>query len=203
MSAQVRLGTALLSLHRATGDRRWLEVADRIGKATLKNLYDDRIGGFFATVPDATAAIIAPRKPLEANGTAASFYFDLWIYTKDDAYESIAADTIRAIADLSITHREGRITGKFAIALEQVTTVYVEFSIVGDSKHPSAQALFKAGRDVFEPRKLLHFEEPGRYPARDKPAMYICNPDFWSIPIEDPNQDAKHAVEFRSPAKNL
>jgi uncharacterized protein YyaL (SSP411 family) len=203
LSAQVWFGTGLLSLYRATGEGLWLEAADRIGKAALQTLYDDRNGGFFATVPDATASVIAPRKPLEANGTAASFYYDLWVYTKDDRYASIAENTIRAAGHPSIIRREGRITGEFAMALEKVTTAYVEFSVVGDSEHPNAQALFDAGRDVFEPRKLLHFEAPGRYPVRAKPAMYICNPDMCSIPIEDPEQVTKHAADFRGPAANM
>jgi len=203
LSAQVWFGTGLLSLYRATGDEHWLQAADRIGKATLRFLQDDELGGFFATVPDATASIIAPRKPLEANGTAASFFYDLSIYTKDDTYASIAENTIRGVADPSIIRREGRITGEFAMALEKVTTSYVEFSVVGDTAHPNAQALFNAGRDVFEPRKLLHFEAPGRYPDRGIPAMYICNPDMCSIPIEDPEQVAKQAAAFHGPAANL
>jgi uncharacterized protein YyaL (SSP411 family) len=203
LSAQVWFGTGLLSLYRATGDEQWLLAADRIGKATLHFLQDDALGGFFATVPDATAAIIAPRKPLEANGTAASFFYDLSIYTKDDTYASIAENTIRGVGQPSIIRREGRITGEFAMALEKVTTAYVEFSIVGDNEHPNAQALFDAGRDVFEPRKLLHFEAPGRYPDRGIPAMYICNPDMCSIPIEDPKQVAKQAAAFHGPAANL
>ncbi len=203
LSTQVWFGTGLLSLYRATGDEHWLQAADRIGKATLRFLQDDELGGFFATVPDATAAIIAPRKPLEANGTAASFFYDLSIYTKDDTYASIAENTIRGVGQPSIIRREGRITGEFAMALEKVTTSYVEFSVVGDSAHPNTQALFNAGREVFEPRKLLHFEAPGRYPDRGIPAMYICNPDMCSIPIEDPEQVAKHAVDFRGPAAGL
>jgi uncharacterized protein YyaL (SSP411 family) len=89
------------------------------------------------------------------------------------------------------------------MALEKVTTSYVEFSVVGDTAHPNAQALFNAARDVFEPRKLLHFEAPGRYPDRGIPAMYICNPDMCSIPIEDPKQVAKQAVAFHGPAASL
>lgn len=89
------------------------------------------------------------------------------------------------------------------MALEKVTTAYVEFSIVGDTGHPNAQALFDAGQKVFEPRKLLHYEAPGRYPARDSPAMYICNPDMCSVPIEDPRQVAEHAAAFHGPAANL
>ena len=203
LSAQAWFGTALLSLYRATGEDQWLEAADSIGKATLVALQDKELGGFFATVPDATATIIAPRKPLEANGTAASFYYDLWIYTKDDAYKDVPATTIRAVAVPSMIRREGKITGEFAMALEKVTTAYVEFSIVGDTDHSNAKALFDAGRDVFEPRKLLHYEEPGRYPARGKPVMYICNPDMCSLPIEDPAQVASQAEAFHGPATTV
>ncbi len=200
LSPQVWFGSALLALHRVTGESRWLDTADAIAMAALRTLYDRDVGGFFAAVPDETAAVIAPRKPLEANGTAASFYYDLWVYTKNDAYADIARDTIRAVGQPSIIRREGRITGEFAMALEKVTATYVEFSVVGDTEHPNARALFDAGLAVFEPRKVLHFEAPGRYPDRGRPAMYICNPDMCSIPIEDPDQVAKQAAAFRSPA---
>jgi len=203
LSAQAWFGTGLLSLYRATGHETWLQAADRIGKATIQYLYDDQNGGFFATIPDPTAAIIAPRKPLEANGTAASFFYDLWIYTKDESYGPIAERTIRGVGQPSIIRREGRITGEFAMALEKVTNAYVEFSIVGDWSHPNSRALFDAGRKVFEPRKLLHYEAPGRYPVRDRPAMYICNPDMCSVPIEDPSKVAEHAAVFHGPAANL
>jgi len=203
LSAQAWFGTALLALYRATGEDHWLRSADGIGKATLAALYDDKVGGFFATVPDATSAIIATRKPLEANGTAASFYYDLSVYTKDASYKTVATRTVRAVAQPEIIRNEGKITGEFAIALEKVTTAYVEFSIVGDTNHPNSKALFEAGRDVFEPRKLLHFEEPGRYPDRGKPVMYICNPDMCSLPIDDPATVATQAVAFRGPAASV
>jgi uncharacterized protein YyaL (SSP411 family) len=203
LSAQAWFGTALLALYRATGDEHWLQAADRIGNVTLELLQDKKAGGFFATVPDATATVIAPRKPLESNGTAASFFYDLWVYTKDDFYKVVSENAIRAVADPAIIRREGKITGEFAMALEKVTTSYVEFSIVGDTSHPNASALFEAGRDVFEPRKLLHYEAPGRYPDRGIPSMYICNPDMCSIPIEDPAQVAKQAAAFHGPAASL
>jgi hypothetical protein len=203
LSSQAWLGTALLALYRATGEEHWLSAADSIGRATLATLHDDEVGGFYATVPDATAAIIAPRKPLEANGTAASFFYDLSIYSKDEIYADVAERTIRAVAAPGMIRREGKITGEFAMALEKVTTAYVEFSIVGDTGHPNATALFDAGRNVFEPRKLLHFEAPGRYPEHATPAMYICNPDMCSLPIEDPEQVASHAADFSGPATSV
>ena len=203
LSAQVWFGNALLGLHRVTGENHWLDAANTIGKATLRILFDDEVGGFFATTPDSTASIIAPRKPLEANGTAASFYYDLWLYTKDDDYALVADRVVRAVGQPGIIRREGRITGEFAIALEKVTATYVEFSVVGDRNLPNAKALFDAGRDVFEPRKVLHYEEPGRYPDRGVPSMYICNPDMCSIPIENPADVEIQAAAFRGPAITL
>jgi uncharacterized protein YyaL (SSP411 family) len=203
LSAQAWFGTALLALYRATGDERWLSSADGIGKAALLALQDNNVGGFFATVPDATSAIIATRKPLEANGTAASFFYDLSIYTKDAAYEGVATKTIRSVAQAEMIRNEGKITGEFANALEKVTTAYVEFSVVGDTSHPQSKALFEAGRDVYEPRKILHYEEPGRYPDLGKPVMYICNPDMCSLPIEDPAKVAAQAAAFHGPANSV
>ncbi|MEE8306507.1 MAG: hypothetical protein V3R81_04535, partial [Gammaproteobacteria bacterium] len=202
LSAQAWFGTALLGLYRTTGDEKWLTTAESIGQATLALLHDAEVGGFYATIPDATAAIIAPRKPLESNGTAASFFYDLGIYTKNPAYSAAAQSTLSAVGLPSIIRREGKITGEFAMALEKITTAYVEFSVVGDTNHPNAKALFDAGFEVFEPRKLLHYEQPGRYPDRDVPAMYICNPDMCSVPIVDADQVADQAIAFRGPATN-
>lgn len=200
LSAQAWFGTALLALYRATGEERWLSAAVRIADATLASLYDEEVGGFFAVTPDATAAVVAPRKPLEQNGTAAGFFFDLAVYTKNEAYDPVAEDSIRAVGQPHIIRREGRITGEFAIALEKVTASYVEFSVVGDSTQPNAQALFDAGLQVYEPRKILHYEAPGRYPGRGVPSMYICNPDMCSVPITDPAQVPQQAAAFRGPA---
>ena len=203
LATQAWFGTALLSLYRATGEDEWLQAADVIGKATMLALEDDAAGGFFATVSDTTSTIIPQGKPLEANGTIASFYYDLWIYSKDDTYKGVAARAIRAVGSPANIREEGKIAGEIAIALEKVTSAYVEFSIVGEVNHPNSIALFNAGRDVFEPRKILHYEAPGRYPARDNPAMYICNPDMCSLPIEDPADVAAQALAFRGPATSL
>ena len=79
LNAQAWFGHGLLALYRATGDRQWLEQAIKIGKASLIALEDKESGGFYASSMDETAAIIAPRKPLEANGTVTNFYYDLWV----------------------------------------------------------------------------------------------------------------------------
>ena len=200
LSAQAWFGHGLLALYRATGETQWLDHASTIGLATLATLEDRKTGGFYATTLDDSAAFIAPRKSLEANGTAAHFFFDLWVYSKNDRFAGVPERTLRAVADPASIRREGKITGELALAFETLTASYVEFSVVGDVSKTETRALFAAGRNTYHPRKLLHYEQPGRYPARKNPAMYICNPDVCSVPIEDPKLVQSQAALFRKPA---
>ena len=202
LSTQAWMGRALLALYRATGDSNWLDHAVTIADAMLTNLYDRKNGGFYSTTPDATATIVPPRKPLELNAVAAHFIYDLWVYTKNGNYAEIPETTIRAVATPEIVRREGRITGQTALLLEKLTAAYVEFSVVGEPDHEDAQALFNAARDIYHPRKLMHFEKSGRYPSRNDAALYICNPDKCSIPIMNPDDVAGFAERFRLPASN-
>ena len=200
LGAQAWMGTALLVLYRATGDGKWLEHAVTVADAMLDTLYDGKNGGFYSSPPDETATIIPPRKPLELNAVAAHFLYDLWVYTKNDGYAEIPEATIRAVATPEVLRREGRITGQTALLLEKLTAAYVEFSVVGDPDHEDAQALFNAAREAYHPRKLLHYEKPGRYPSGNEARLYICNPDRCSIPITDPADVAGFADRFRAPA---
>ena len=200
LGAQAWMGTALLALYRATGDAKWLEHAVTVADALLDNLYDGENGGFYSGIPDETAAIIPPRKPLELNAVAAHFLYDLWVYTKHGDYAAVPEATIRAVATPEILRREGRITGQTALLLEKLSAAYVEFSVVGDPDEADAQALFNASRKIYHPRKLLHYEKPGRYPSGEEARLYICNPDKCSIPITDPADVAGFADRFRAPA---
>jgi uncharacterized protein len=200
LAAQAWFGSALLSLYRVSAEEEWLQAAVKLADSMLTRLYDKKGGGFYGSVIDDTASIIPPRKPLELNARAAHFFYDLWIYTKDDVYARIPEATLRAVAVKEVLDREGKITGETAMVLEKLTAAYVEFSVVGDEADTASKALFAAGKEAYHPRKLLHFENTGRYPSRKNPAMYICNPDRCSIPIEDPALVLQQANSFRLPA---
>ena len=200
LSAQAWFGSALLSLYSTSGDEEWLKRALGLANSMLEKLYDNENGGFYTTSVDETSSIIPPRKPLEFNAKAAHFFYDLWVYSKDKRFALIPQQTLRAVAVKSILEREGKITGQTAMVLEKLTAAYVEFSVVGDVTNPATLALFNAGKQSYHPRKLLHFEKAGRYPLRNKPAMYICNPDRCSIPITDPALVFAQVNSFRLPA---
>jgi len=82
------------------------------------------------------------------------------------------------------------------MALETITAGYVEFSVVGDASDTRTQQLLQAAQRVYEPRKIVHIEEVGRYPKRSAPAMYICNEDTCSMPLFDPKTVAAQAKQF-------
>ncbi|MEX2479541.1 MAG: DUF255 domain-containing protein [Gammaproteobacteria bacterium] len=199
LSAQAWFGSALLALHTATGQPYWLDHAGTIARAMETTLIDRENGGFYAK-PSDPEAVIAPRKPLEFNARAAHFLYDLAILRKQPQLARAAEAAVRAVAIPHLLRREGRMTGELALALETLTAAYVEFSIVSRDDNGQANALFAAARGVYHPRKILHHEAPGRYPARERPALYICNPDYCSVPIEDPAEIEIHAGRIRAPA---
>ena len=186
------LGLAFLDLYQASADDRWLREAKGIAKI-LNGLQDDKLGGFYATKNQ-----LLPRKPLEDNAVAARFLYLLGVLVKNEEYGIAAERAIRASAARHIVRREGRITGNLALTTELLTAGYVEFSIVGNPSDPIARALFESARQIYEPRKVLHYELAGRYPERDRPALYICSAQACSVPIYNVPRVAIEAQKFRN-----
>ena len=195
LRTQAQMGMGLLSLYKVTNNSAYKEKAVELANLMLSKLENKTLGGFYGAADDGSPG---RRKPLEDNAVAARFLYLLGVLTKQDAFKSSAERAIRASTPDIAVRREGRITGNLAMALETLTTGYVEFSIVGKSDNPASRALLQAGRDVFEPRKVIHFEAAGRYPKRDKPAMYICSDEACSVPIYKPEDVAKQAKQFTS-----
>lgn len=186
------LGLAFIDLHRATANEYWRREAEGI-VTVLKGLQDVNIGGFFGKQDQ-----FAPRKPLEDNAVAARFMYLMGVLTKKEEYRIDAERAIKASAAKNIVAREGRITGNLALTTELLAAGYVEFSIVGDVNDSAAQALYDSARQVYEPRKVQHYESPGRYPKRDKPTLYICNEVACSVPIYKAKNVAAEAQKFIS-----
>lgn len=181
---QARFGQLMLQLYQHTAQERWLSYATGIADAMLLTLYDTKLGGFWGTELDDTAKLIAPRKPLEDNAIAASFFYDIYVISKKKRFEGIAQKTIRAVASKKILEREGKAVGETALMLEKLVAHYVEFTIVTTSVDDAkAQELYQQALHTYHPRKLLHFESPGRYPDLGKATAFICNPNRCSLPI--------------------
>jgi uncharacterized protein YyaL (SSP411 family) len=212
LAAQAWFGRALLGLYGATGEARWLDGALQVAVAMRATLEDAELGGFFAAadaeaVADAEAAAggsapLPRRKPVEINAVAAHFFYDLGIYSKREDYQGLAERIVRATATPAAIRREGKVTAQLGLVLEKLAGAYVEFSVVGDPSDARAVSLFEASRSAYHPRKLTHYEAPGRYPDRGRPALYICNPAYCTVPIENPRDIPGHLEAFRPPARS-
>ncbi len=196
LRTQAHFGVALLALYRVSGKPVWLKSAQRLEAAMRTNLEDHELGGFYATVADNVDLNIPRRKPLQENGVAAKFLYQLGKYTKNPELNNVAERAIRAVSIPSMIKREGRIVGDLAVALETVTAEYIEFTVVGSMDQPQAQRLFETGRAYYEPRKLLHYELPGRYPNLGRAVMFICSQNACSVPIFDPKEIAAQASKI-------
>lgn len=197
LRTQARFGLALSKLYQVTADKQWLSSATRIADAALTLLLDEQRSGFWPTTLDSLSTIIKPRKPLEDNALMAQFFYELYVLTKEAKYEFIPEKTIRAVATDVVLSREGKVVGETALLLEKLTAHYLEFTVVThNSEDPEAQALYQAAFDTYHPRKVMHFELPGRYPDLNKPALFICNPNRCTLPIFSPEKVAKAAAGF-------
>ena len=94
----------LLELYRATGERRWLERADRLAAAIVRDFQDEQAGGFFFTT-EGHEDLLARSKHLggggnipNANGVATLVLLDLAEATDNPAYRNAAGKTLRALA---------------------------------------------------------------------------------------------------------
>lgn len=190
LSPHAYLGLAFMDLHRATANTYWLKEAEGI-ITVLKRLHDTKLGGFFGKNNQ-----ISPRKPLEDNAVAARFMYLMGVLVKKEEYGVIAERAIRASASKEIVEREGRTAGNLALTTELLTSGYVEYSIIGDAKDPAAQALYDAASDVYESRKVQHYEAPGRYPKGKRAALYICSANACSLPIYHAKDVAVQAKKF-------
>ena len=115
-------GLALLRLHDATSRPEYLQDAKRLADFLLRDLEDDRGGGFFASTldPGAVGVFATRRKPFEDNVTAIRFLARLAKLSPEDArYRSAIAATLRAIATPDAIKARGRMLGDFLLALEE------------------------------------------------------------------------------------
>ena len=72
-----------------------------------------------------------------------------------------------------------------------------EVSIVTNEKNSQAQNLYVASLKSYNPRKILHYEKPGRYPDKGQAILYICTPDRCSPPLANNDKIDFYINEFK------
>jgi uncharacterized protein YyaL (SSP411 family) len=184
LKAQAHMGRALLALHAATGETKWLDAATGIAKAMRTRLEDPSGGGFFTTEARPTDALAPRRKAFYDNVIAARFFLDLSEIAKDAALEQSAERTLSAMA-ASAGEEDTTSVSHFTLAVERIVTGPLGITLTGDGADPKAKALRDAAVRLRQPRALVHADVAKTYP-QGRTAAYVCTRDQCSSPIVDP-----------------
>jgi len=195
LKAEGEMGLALLYLVEATRDPRYLEAAQGIARA-LAALEDPGQGGFFATTPRDTDTLVARKKPLTDNLTAARFLVRLAAATREKSYAERAERALVSTLHGADLRRSGPWdTGLAALVLEEHLLGPVEITVVRGSDPGTAEELYDAAIRIYEPRKIVRIEEPGHYPRpTGGAAAYVCTRTSCSSSMKD-IADVRAAVE--------
>jgi hypothetical protein len=95
----------LIALHRATGDQRWLEEAERLTATQIELFWDDEGGGFFFTSGDHETLIARGRDLIDGvepsgNAVAAQNLLYLAEQLQNESYDEKIELTLRSVAGL-------------------------------------------------------------------------------------------------------
>jgi uncharacterized protein YyaL (SSP411 family) len=99
------LADGLLALYRATGNRRWLDAAERITVKQIELFHDEQAGDFFFTSDDHETLLARAKDPTDnatpaGNSVTAGTLLVLARETNKPNYLELAEKTIRATAGL-------------------------------------------------------------------------------------------------------
>jgi uncharacterized protein YyaL (SSP411 family) len=112
----------LIALHKASGERRWLEAADRLTAKQIELFGDEKAGGFFFTSHDHEALIARGKDPVDSdlpagNSVAASNLLYLATALDKPAYRQAAEQTLRCA--IPILDRSPQLVPRMAVALAE------------------------------------------------------------------------------------
>ena len=150
----------LLELYTATGERRWLDAAERLVASVRERFADAERGGFFYTAADGEQ-LIARHKELDDNPTPsgqslmATVLLRLARLRGDERMEQEAVAVLR-LAEPYL-ERAAPALGQLLCALEMHLSPPQEIAIVGPDDHPETPLLVAAARSGFHPNAVYAF----------------------------------------------
>jgi uncharacterized protein YyaL (SSP411 family) len=189
----------MLDLYTATGERRWLEAAERLAAQIRERFGDRERGGFFYTADDAEQ-LIARHKELDDNPTpsgqslAATLLLRLARLRGDDEMEREAAGALELAADF--LQRAPHALGQTLSAIDMLLSPPQEIAVVGPTGDRATAELRRAALDGFHPNAVYAFgdgegDDPlpvlaGKTLVDGGAAVYICERFACRAPLTDP-----------------
>jgi uncharacterized protein YyaL (SSP411 family) len=168
------LGNALLSLHAATLDPRWLTATRTLCEDIVGRFLNSEDGLFYDTPDDGERLILRPRDPMDnATPSGISMTAELLLRAGqvfDHAqYRDLALSTLRQ--DAAALKQFGAAFGRLLSAADRSVADSIEVAIIGDRTDDATQELVQAAHQGF----LRNLTIVGRPPDESVPGVPLLD----------------------------
>jgi uncharacterized protein YyaL (SSP411 family) len=193
------LGNALLSLHGATLEVRWLEAARWLCEEVLSRFWDEAEGTVFDTAADSERLVMRPRDTMD-NATPSGASLAAELLTRaghvfdEERYRSAATRIIDH--ESAVLERYGPAFGRMLSVLDRALAEPMEVAVVATGPE-DARPLIAAAHGVFHRNltvvgrldgETIHGVPllEGRDLVRGLSAAYVCRRYACRLPVTDP-----------------
>jgi uncharacterized protein YyaL (SSP411 family) len=202
---QIQVAAAALDAYEMTGERRWLEWAERLMDRVWADYWDGEGGGLFDTARgrgDEAGLLPARAKPIQdtptpsPNGVAGIVTTRLYELTGNARWQERAAALVAAFAGRA--GELGLYAATYLLALDWQLNPATHLVVVGDPQDPEVRALHRAALAGFLPRRVVQLIAPaeaaqrplppalrGMLAAGGAPRAYACTGSTCSQPAAD------------------
>jgi uncharacterized protein YyaL (SSP411 family) len=202
---QVNVAAAALDAYEATGDRKWLEWAERLVHRVWRDYADENGSGLFDTARgrrDETGLLPARAKPIQdsptpsPNGVAGIVAFRLYELTGDSRWQERGSSLVAAFAGR--VAELGLYAATYLLAVDWQLNPATHLVVIGGSYDEAARAMHAAALAGFVPRKIVQLISPtsmeqqrlpealrGMLAAGDAPRGYACTGTTCTQPSAD------------------
>ena len=202
---QVHMARALIDAHEATGEARYLDLAQELMDFTIEHFWDDVEGGFFdlADWKLGSVGLEGAEKPIQdsptpgTNSVAALTLDRLYYLTHREEYREKAEKTLVLFGPIGAQY--GLFASTYFLALEQHLNPPAHAVIVGSEGDALTQELWRKALATYRPNKLVSLYDPAKSsPSHLPPAVegmmsrdvgsqaYVCAGNACALPTNDP-----------------
>jgi hypothetical protein len=206
------LAEALLAVYEATFEARWLDEARALADEMLRLFWVREREAFFDTGADHELLVVRPRNLFDnavpcGSSVAAELLFKLAVFTGEEAYERLAVQALRPLADLMARAPAG--FGRWLAALDFHLGPVVEVALVWPKKEADRDRLATEVFGRYLPNRVVVGGADGgsaaaaRVPLLDgratlqgKATAYVCRRFACQAPTTDSQELARQLEAF-------
>jgi uncharacterized protein YyaL (SSP411 family) len=202
---QVQVSAAALDAYETTGDRDWLDWAERVMERVWSDYRDSKDGALFDTARgrrDELGLLPARAKPVQdtptpsPNGVAGIVAFRLHELTGHPQWQERGAALVSAFAGRAA--ELGLYAATYLLAVDWQVNSITHLAVVGEAHETIALSMHRTALARFLPRRVLHLLAPdraagqplpealqGMLAAGTAPRGYACTGSTCSAPVSD------------------